>query len=58
MKNTKIINTYNALTSNRPYRAAKDSNFALDILRLGSGIEFDQEIVEVLNKLVKTSIIV
>jgi putative two-component system response regulator len=49
-----VADTYNALTSNRPYREAKDIDFALDILHDGSSILFDPEIVEVMHKLVRT----
>lgn len=48
-----VADTFNALTSNRPYRKAQDVEFALKILFDGKSIEFDAEIVDVLYKLIK-----
>lgn len=49
-----VADTFNALVSNRPYRQAKSIEYALQILFDGKSIEFDQEIVEILFKLIKT----
>jgi len=40
-----VCDTYDALTSPRPYRAARDSALAIDILVRGSGSIFDPEVV-------------
>jgi HD-GYP domain-containing protein (c-di-GMP phosphodiesterase class II) len=48
-----VADTFNALTSNRPYRKAQDVEFALKILFDGKSIEFDSEIVDILYKLIK-----
>ncbi len=40
-----VCDTYDALTSPRPYRAARDTNLAIDILVRGSGAIFDPDIV-------------
>lgn len=48
-----VSDTFNALTSNRPYREAKDADFALQVLYDGSAILFDPEIVEITHKLVR-----
>jgi putative two-component system response regulator len=48
-----VADTYNALVSNRPYREAKDADFALEILFDGASILFDPEIVEIMHRLVR-----
>lgn len=48
-----VADTYNALVSNRPYRSAKNSEFALEVLFNGKTIEFDPEIVEIFYKLMR-----
>jgi len=40
-----VCETFDALTSHRPYRAARDVNLAVDILVRGSGSLFDPEVV-------------
>ncbi len=40
-----VCDTYDALTSRRPYRAARDTSLAIDILVRGSGSIFDPDIV-------------
>ena len=40
-----ICDTFDALTSRRPYREARDNTLAMDILVRGSGSVFDPEIV-------------
>lgn len=49
-----VADTFNALTSNRPYRKAQDREFALGVITDGSGVDFDGEVVEVLNRLIRT----
>ena len=41
-----IADVYQALVSDRPYRKAYSEKEALDIIREGSGTQFDPEIVE------------
>jgi HD-GYP domain-containing protein (c-di-GMP phosphodiesterase class II) len=40
-----VCDTFDALTSHRPYRAARDSSLAIDILIKGSGSLFDPDVV-------------
>jgi len=40
-----VCDTYDALTSRRPYRAARDTSLAVDILIRGSGGMFDPDVV-------------
>jgi HD-GYP domain-containing protein (c-di-GMP phosphodiesterase class II) len=42
-----ICDTFDALTSRRPYREARDTTLAIDILVRGSGSLFDPSIVSV-----------
>jgi response regulator RpfG family c-di-GMP phosphodiesterase len=49
-----VADTFNALTSNRPYRNAKDREFALNVLLEGRGKQFDPEIVDIMYKLIRT----
>lgn len=42
-----VCDTYDALTSRRPYRAARDTSLAIDILVRGSGSIFDPDVVAV-----------
>jgi response regulator RpfG family c-di-GMP phosphodiesterase len=49
-----VADTFNALVSNRPYRKAQDTEYALKVLFDGRSIEFDSEIVEILYKLIKS----
>lgn len=49
-----VADTFDALTSSRPYRVAKDRDFALQMILDGSGKQFDPEIVEILYKMVRT----
>jgi len=52
-----VADTFDALTSSRPcrpYRVAKDREFALNIIIEGSGKQFDPEIVEIFYKLIRT----
>lgn len=48
-----IADVYQALTSNRPYRKAFSKKDALDIIRKGSGTQFDPRIVKVFLKVIK-----
>jgi len=45
-----IIDVYDALTSNRPYRRAWTSKQALEHIRAGAGTHFDPELVQVFLK--------
>ena len=49
-----VADTYNALTSNRPYRLAKQKEYALGIIKEGAGIMFDSDIVDALVRLIRT----
>lgn len=49
-----VADTFDALTSIRPYRGAKDRDFALEVIVNGSGKQFDPEIVEIIYKLIRT----
>jgi diguanylate cyclase (GGDEF)-like protein len=46
-----ILDTYDALTNDRPYRKAMTKSKALEIIRNGSGTQFDPELVKVFLKL-------
>ena len=48
-----VADTFDALTSIRPYRDAKDREFALNVIVEGSGKQFDPEIVDIFYKLVR-----
>ena len=48
-----IADVYQALTSNRPYRRAYTKKKALDIIKKGSGTQFDPKIVNVFLKVLK-----
>jgi len=41
-----VADTFDALTTNRPYRTARTEEFALDEIRRCAGTQFDPEIVE------------
>jgi len=41
-----VCDTFDALTSHRPYREARDAGLAIDILVKGSGAVFDPDVVE------------
>lgn len=41
-----VVDTYDAITSDRPYRAARDYNTAREELQRNSGIQFDPRLVE------------
>ncbi len=43
---------YNAITTDRPYRAARSSAYALEELARGAGSQFDPEVVAVLTEVV------
>lgn len=49
-----VADTFDALTSSRPYRDARDRDFALQTIIDGSGKQFDPEIVEIIYKLIRT----
>lgn len=44
-----IVDVYDALTSARPYKLAKTHEDAVNIINMGSGIQFDPEIVNIFN---------
>jgi response regulator RpfG family c-di-GMP phosphodiesterase len=48
-----VADTYDAITSSRAYRQARDINAAVDELKRCKGSQFDPEIVEVFAKLVE-----
>lgn len=45
-----VADAYDALTSERPYRAALSNEFAFAEIEHGKGIQFDPEVVAVVNK--------
>lgn len=49
-----VADTFDALTSNRPYRIAKDREYALNVILEGRGKQFDPEIVDIIHKLIRT----
>ena len=42
---------YNAMTTDRPYRSARPTQWALDELRAGAGTQFDPAVVDVVTRL-------
>lgn len=48
-----IVDVYEALTANRPYRLRLDTNQALHILRDGKGAQFDPQLTDVFIGLMK-----
>lgn len=50
-----VADVFNALTTNRPYRKAKNKIEALEKLVEGKGKDFDPEIVDILYKIIKTN---
>ncbi|MBK7456672.1 MAG: HD domain-containing protein [Anaerolineales bacterium] len=49
-----VVDTFDALTSKRPYRNAISASEAVDYLREQAGIIFDPNIVETFEKLILT----
>lgn len=47
-----VADAFNALTSNRPYREAKNLDYALDMILKGKGSHFDPDIVDILYELI------
>jgi putative two-component system response regulator len=45
-----VVDVWDALTSDRPYRAAWDKEKTLDFIKQGAGSHFDPQIVEVFSK--------
>lgn len=43
-----VVDTYDAITSDRPYRKGQDHKFAVEEIRRGSGTQFDPMVVEAL----------
>jgi len=41
-----LIDSYDAMTSDRPYRKALDKKFAIEEIRRGAGVQFDPNVVE------------
>ena len=48
-----IADVYQALTSNRPYRKALSKKEAVNIIKKGSGTQFDHQIVDIFLKVLK-----
>ena len=44
---------FNAMTTDRPYRSARPTQWALDELRAGAGTQFDPAIVDVVTRLMQ-----
>ncbi len=51
-----VIDVFDALTSDRPYRPAWSKDKAIDYIREQSGAQFDPKVVEVFMKLIETII--
>lgn len=49
-----IVDVWDALTSNRPYRPAWDKQKAMDYIKEESGKHFDPKVVEAFNKMIKS----
>ena len=47
-----VSDTLDAITTNRPYQSAMDTEAALDIIRKVAGTKFDQKVVEALVRIV------
>jgi HD-GYP domain-containing protein (c-di-GMP phosphodiesterase class II) len=52
-----VVDVWDALTSDRPYRKAWTSKKALEYIREQSGIQFDPKVVEVFLSLIKSELI-
>jgi len=48
-----VIDAYDAMTSNRPYRKALSKDFAVAELKKGSGTQFDPQVIDVFVKILK-----
>jgi len=48
-----IVDTYDALTTGRPYRKALSQEEAIKIIEAGSGTHFDPQIVKVFLQIIK-----
>ena len=51
-----VVDTWNAITSNRPYRSALDIEYAINELQENKGIQFDPEVVEVFLDMIKKEV--
>lgn len=49
-----VADTYDALTSSRPYRDAKDREFAVNVIMTNKGKQFDPEIADIFYKIVRS----
>jgi len=49
-----VVDTWDAITSDRPYRRAQSSEVALEELRAEAGKQFDPEVVKVLQRVVSS----
>lgn len=49
-----VIDAYDAMTSNRPYRDAQSHQHAMDEIAAGSGTQFDPAVVEAFQRLMST----
>ena len=47
-----VSDTLDAITTNRPYQSAMDTEAALEIIRKVAGTKFDQKVVEALVRIV------
>ena len=52
-----VVDVWDALTSDRPYRKAWTSKKALDYIREQSGIQFDPKVVDIFLSLIKSELI-
>ncbi|MFO7583252.1 MAG: HD domain-containing phosphohydrolase [Anaerolineales bacterium] len=48
-----VVDVYDALTSDRPYRKAWDKSRAIEYIAKRSGIEFDPQVVDIFLRIVK-----
>ena len=49
-----VADVYDALVSDRPYRSGMDPQAALDLIRKGSGTQFDPEMVAALMRVMES----
>ncbi len=49
-----VVDTWDAITSDRPYRQAQSPEFALEVLQAEAGKQFDPEVVKALHRVVSS----
>jgi diguanylate cyclase len=48
-----VVDTYDAIINDRPYRKARLKNYAIDEISKNSGVQFDPEIVKAFLSIIK-----